>query len=496
MLQILSEWAAETWRVTLELAPWLLFGLFMAGLLHVLLPIGYIRRHLGGSGFSNVLKAVIVGIPMPLCSCGVIPTGIGLKRDGASDGASVGFLIATPQTGVDSFFVAASMLGWPFALFKVGAALVTGLAGGVLTNLIKHRAVEPPEQSAFSGTRKGNLRERVYALFEFGFVEILGGVAGWMVIGVILAGLIGAVVPDDYFANVAWMSGLAGMLVILLVSLPMYVCAVASVPLAYGLVQAGMPTGAALVFLMAGPASNAATVGAILKAFGARIVGIYVGTVAVLSILLGWLFQSVIGDAATKQALQHEHTAWWAVAAAFVLIALLAWHLLAGIRMRLRARRIARLTPGEHSYTFAVRGMECGKCVAHVTDAIERLGGVDAAYVDLESGEARVVGHRLSTDAIIQVVGDAGYEIELVEDETMDGSQESTFAVRGMTCENCVKHVTKAIEGVEGVEAAEVDLQTGRARVLGLDYDAEAIVAAVTEAGYAIEPGEDVTPEP
>jgi copper ion binding protein len=404
----------------------------------------------------------------------------------------VGFLIATPQTGVDSFFVSASMLGWPFALFKVFAALVTGMAGGLLTNTIRHRAVEPPESAGETGMRKGTLRERVQALFEFGFVEILGGVAGWMVIGVLLAGLIGAIVPENYFSDFIWMQGLLGMLIMLAISLPMYVCAVASVPIAYGLVQAGMPLGAALVFLMAGPASNVATVGAIFKAFGARVVGIYVGTVAVLSVLLGWFFQTwVLGKVVSGPALDHEHRPWWAVAAALALIALLAWHIASDIRARLKARRVARMTPGEHALTFAVRGMDCGNCVAHVTRAIEGLGGVDAAYVDLESGEARVVGRLLSTDAIVAAVGEAGYEIELLEDEAMNGTAESTFSVQGMTCKNCVAHVTRAIEGVDGVEAANVDLETGRARVLGHGVDPEAVVAAVTDAGYAIEPAKD-----
>ncbi|MBN1846749.1 MAG: permease, partial [Sedimentisphaerales bacterium] len=129
---------AETWQIVRELSPWLLFGMLLAGILHVLLPAGFIRRHLGGSRLASVLKAVAAGVPLPLCSCGVIPTAIGLRKDGASKGAVTGFLISTPQTGVDSILVSATFLGWPFALFKVVSALVSGCVGGWLVNLTEN----------------------------------------------------------------------------------------------------------------------------------------------------------------------------------------------------------------------------------------------------------------------------------------------------------------------------------------------------------------------
>jgi uncharacterized membrane protein YraQ (UPF0718 family) len=119
------------WNVWVELAPWLLLGALVSGVIHVFLPTDFVRRHLTGRG--SIAKAVALGVPLPLCSCGVIPAGLGLKKDGASDGAAVGFLISTPQTGVDSVLVAAAFLGWPFALFKVVAATITGMTGGLLT---------------------------------------------------------------------------------------------------------------------------------------------------------------------------------------------------------------------------------------------------------------------------------------------------------------------------------------------------------------------------
>ena len=122
------------WNLMLELAPWLFVGTVMASLLHIWLPPDFINRRLGSGGPSSVLRAVVFGVPLPLCSCAVIPAAVSLKKEGAGQGSALGFLIATPQTGVDSILVTASMLGWPFALFKVVAALVTGVVGGVLAD--------------------------------------------------------------------------------------------------------------------------------------------------------------------------------------------------------------------------------------------------------------------------------------------------------------------------------------------------------------------------
>ncbi|MFC1759780.1 permease [Planctomycetota bacterium] len=133
-METVLELISDAWIVTSELAPWLLLGAILSGVLHLFLPQATIKKYLNGR--SGVLRAVIFGIPLPLCSCGVVPAGIGLKKDGASDGAAIGFLIATPQTGVDSIVASAGILGWPFALFKVVAALVTGVFGGYATDYV------------------------------------------------------------------------------------------------------------------------------------------------------------------------------------------------------------------------------------------------------------------------------------------------------------------------------------------------------------------------
>ena len=241
------KYVENFWQIMLELGPWLVFGLFLAGLLHVALPEGFVKRHFGGRGFRDVLHAVVLGIPMPLCSCGVIPTAIGLRRDGASKGASMGFLISTPQTGVDSILVCAGFLGWPLALFKVVCALFSGMIGGLLVNKIdKARDIQDsstknnccsnhggttektePDSCCHKSQEKSQqkiLLPKIKALFAFGFGDLFRDIYIWLLIGVAVAALITTFVPANFFAKVEWMQGIFGMLIVLAVSIPMYVC--------------------------------------------------------------------------------------------------------------------------------------------------------------------------------------------------------------------------------------------------------------------------------
>jgi uncharacterized membrane protein YraQ (UPF0718 family)/copper chaperone CopZ len=398
--------------VLTDMAPWLLFGLFVAGVLHVTCPMSFVRRHLGGRGFWNVFKAVLVGVPLPLCSCGVIPASIGLKRDGASDGASVGFLISTPQTGVDSILVSARFLGWPFALFKVLSALVTGLVGGQMVNWFGRATVDV---SAADRTEQpiSGLRRRVAEMVRFGFVQLLGDIYLWLILGIIISGLISALVPPDFFAGMPWMQGLPGMLVMLAISAPMYVCATSSAPIAASLIHAGMPTGAALVFLMAGPATNAATVGAIFRAFGRRVGLIYIGTVAVSSVLLGWLFEGVLGGASAQSAAMcHAVSRPAGLAASVVLALLLAGHAAAHLRRRLGAARSAERPAAGGEVRLAVSGMTCRHCAGNVRRALESVGGVKSVVVDLGSGTAIVRGEGVPSARLVEALADAGYPAE------------------------------------------------------------------------------------
>ncbi|MGB7475702.1 MAG: permease, partial [Polyangiales bacterium] len=285
------------WQVWLQLSPWLLLGAAAAGALHVLLPRDFARRQF--RGYGGVAKAVVLGVPLPLCSCGVIPTALGLKKDGASDGAAVGFLISTPQTGVDSLLVSASFLGWPFTIFKCLSALVMGLAGGAVTESLhtEARGIEEFEQAPAPQTTVG--------FFEH-MVDVIRPIWKWIVFGVVASAAITVWIPPGAIAGWSDIHPAVSGLAALAIALPLYVCATASVPIAAALIAQGMPTGAALVFLMAGPATNIATIGAVKRAFGGRVLAVYLATVVIGSVGLAYVYDAFIPFAALGQ-MTHEH---------------------------------------------------------------------------------------------------------------------------------------------------------------------------------------------
>ena len=408
----------ESWFVLTELAPWLLLGLLVAGLIHILLPKDFLRHWLGRRRMGGVFWAALFGVPMPLCSCGVIPASIGLKKEGASDGAAVAFLISTPQTGVDSILVSATFLGWPFALFKVGSAFVTGLLGGGLTNIAAHDKQEPEVVAADEPPLKG-VGARVRELFRFAFGRLLGDIYRWVIIGVITSGILTALLPENYFADVPWARGFAGMLVMLVIALPLYVCATSSVPIAASLVRAGLPPGAALVFLMAGPATNVATLGAIFRTFGKRVTVIYVLTVAVSSLIFGSVFNFVVAvDASDTTAhLSHVLPNWKTWVATGILLCLLAGHAYAGVMGKLRPS-IPVPAPAQESLAITVEGMTCQHCANSVRKAIESLAGVSSAVVDLKTERATLYGRDIHLQEVADAVHKAGYGVGEIPQKT------------------------------------------------------------------------------
>ncbi len=393
---------AAIWDILLELAPWLLLGMGFAGLLHVLLPADLIQRQL--RGHAGVLKAVALGVPLPLCSCGVIPAGLGLKRDGASNGSSVGFLISTPQTGVDSILVSASFLGWPFALFKVAAAFVTGLAGGWITDAVAGEGeIERPDTLATGDGRRGIRDGLAHAN------EILGGIWRWLVIGVVISAAISVWIPSGSLATFTPLGTVGMFAAVLAVSVPLYVCATASVPIAAALVVSGMPAGAALVFLMAGPATNVATIGAIYRGLGKRSLIVYLTTIVLGSLGFGLAFDFLLETAPMAVAHgHHEHATWWAFASAVVLLGWMGYHAVSELRVwigKLRARSMTEVP--RHEVT--VTGLGCNSCVNKLTGILQETDGVQAVEVTLEPGRAVVLGE-IELERVKEIIEDAGYD--------------------------------------------------------------------------------------
>ncbi|MCJ7543493.1 MAG: permease [Phycisphaerae bacterium] len=422
-----SSVPAAFWGVLSEMAPYLLFGFLAAGVLSVLISPRFISRHLGGGGVLSVLKASAFGVPLPLCSCSVIPVATSLRRHGAGKGATTAFLISAPQTGVDSILVTFSLLGGVFAIFRPIVALLSGLIGGVLVELLDRdcaTCAAPSEQDDVPGDPRGLGARLVHAL-HYGFVTLPEDIGWPLLAGLVVAALISALVPPDFFATAlggAMGGGVLAMLVMMLLGVPVYVCATASVPIAAALVAKGVSPGAALAFLMTGPATNAATIVTVWRVMGVRTGVLYLLTIMGTAMGAGLMLNAIFSMPAMPQppaagVAMIPH--WIGATAAVVLLALLG---VAVVRPLLRRRR----EPAGAAAGVALRigGMTCGHCVRRITDALQACRGVESAAVDLSAGNAVVSGRDLKAGELVKVVGDLGYDCEVAPRPAATGDQD------------------------------------------------------------------------
>jgi len=297
--------AVGAWTTIEQMSLYLLFGFLMAGILYVLIPASLVEKHLSGRGILPLLKSTVLGIPLPLCSCGVIPVAASIRKHGAGKGATTAFLLSTPQTGIDSIFVTLSLLGPVFAVARPLTALVAGLFGGTLASVFDTGKKENTSSTSCSdgccttgrdqattctdeccNASAATGRSRFARVFHYGFVTLPKDIGKPLLWGIVAAGVISAFVPGDFFAHTLG-TGIVSMIAMMILGIPVYVCATASVPVAAALMTKGVSAGAALVFLATGPATNAATITTIWKIMGRRTAVIYLAAVAVTSLAAG-----------------------------------------------------------------------------------------------------------------------------------------------------------------------------------------------------------------
>lgn len=421
MFETVLHIAAGIWLVTARMAVWLLLGFLMAGFLSVFISPAWLERHLGGRGLGPVLKASLFGVPLPLCSCGVIPVAASLRAHGASRGATTAFLLSTPQTGVDSILVTYTLLGPLFAVFRPLAALVTGfLGGGLVQALAEPRGAEAAAalRPSPADDRPRGVAAKVRAALDYGLVTLPADIARALLVGVVIAGALAALIPQDFLARYLD-SGPLAIVLMMVVGIPIYVCATASVPLAAGFIFLGASPGAALAFLIAGPATNAATISTVARVLGRRTTVIYLLTVAGSAfgsgLLLDWLLPRAAAAVPALDHGIHHHEGvglgghLWAAVLTGVMIR--SWWL---ARRRASGRDGGACAAGptdagpEH-LEIAVGGMTCSHCSGSVQRAVGGLPGVRACRVDLDGGRAFVDGEGLDGAAIARAVEALGF---------------------------------------------------------------------------------------
>jgi len=352
MPEQIVEIASEFWSTIGQMAPFLLFGFLAAGALSVIVSPDWIERQLGGGRLAPVIKASAFGVPLPLCSCSVIPVATSLRRHGASKGATTAFLISTPQTGVDSILATFSLLGWILAVFRPVAALISGVLGGTLVSLTGDSGgpdapdAEPCTDPCCSAKGGGKLK----AALQYGFVTLPKDIGGSLLIGLVIGALITVYVGGgDYFSRTV-PPGPPQILLLMLVGVPLYICATASIPIAAGLILAGVSPGAALAMLVTGPATNALTIATVWKVLGRRTCLIYLLTMMVSAFVGGLLLDSMVTIDQVKMAIHDEWMpSWFRHASAIGLIGLLAFG--AAPRRRRQKRAVKSCCANEEQHT-------------------------------------------------------------------------------------------------------------------------------------------------
>lgn len=356
----------------MESAPWLLLGLLVAGVMHELVPVSFLEKHMGSASFGSISKAAIIGAPLPLCSCGVIPAALGLRRSGASKSSTISFLVSTPETGVDSVSVSYALLGPLYAIVRPVAAVVSAIYAGLMVRFFAERneltvQSEPVAASATSSCCSSQAKpevvkkpedktqccdsdlahqhdhnlprksSQVAKVLSYASGKLLEDIVVWLLIGLALAAAIKTWVPTDFLTQ--WGDGVIAMLVMALIGIPMYICATASTPLAVGFLAAGLSPGAVLVFLMAGPATNVSTMGMIKQEMGARTLVLYLFSVISASIGFGYALNYLVSSFSLSSMIKttshvHEHGA--GVQIIYGLCAIL----LAGLMVRLGVKKL------------------------------------------------------------------------------------------------------------------------------------------------------------
>ncbi|HAQ21080.1 MAG TPA: heavy metal-associated domain-containing protein [Prolixibacteraceae bacterium] len=436
-MDFVSDYISELVTLFNEMAPWLLFGLVFAGLLKVYFPQKNIEKYLGKPNLRSTVNASVLGVPLPLCSCGVIPTAISFYKNGASKGATNSFLISTPQTGIDSIFATYSMLGWPFAILRPLVAFSTGIFGGVMTNwLMKEKAKPIPEVNPmFAGLRLDTQKaskpvaacddddsghpappkKEAHALIRaanYAFIELLQDIAKWLIIGFMAAALLSVLLPDGFFSMFKGY-GFFEILIVLAASVPLYICATGSIPIAAVLLMKGVSPGAALVFMMAGPATNVATITVLAKTMGKKSLFIYLGSIIGGAIFFGMLTNWLIPADFILSKMNHDHgdgmahemlPKWVGITSSLVLVV----SIIAGYFIE-RIKKQKKMT-NETFQAFRVEGMTCSHCEASINRNLSKLDGIDEVIADRNTAQVKVRGSEINFSEIERMVTDLGYQ--------------------------------------------------------------------------------------
>lgn len=472
---IVMQYLSQLLSLVAEMIPYLLLGFLFAGLLHVLVPHKFYQKYLSQNNFRSVILASLFGIPLPLCSCGVIPTAMSLRKEGGSKAATTAFLCATPQTGIDSILATFSVFGLAFALIRPIAALFSAVVIGILICIIERK--KDNQDNTISSMKSGKSEEKQEKFYKkmiralrYGFVEMIQDIGGHMITGLVIAALISVALPESWLVSLADRP-LLEMLAVLLFAIPMYVCATGSIPIAAALMLKGLTPGAALVFLMAGPAINFASLLVVNKALGKKATGIFLIGIIVCALIFGlsidYLMPSEWFSAISSENCHHEAIGlWqWICLAAFILLLINAF----ALRKHHHGEQSCHCGCHEEDCGCNDEGRECHEesCGCNDDDCDCHEEGCGCHEEDCEcKGDCN--GHHNKKDD---------------EEDAANHEESAFFEIEGMRCNHCRSNLEEALSKIDGVKSVSVSLEEKRAIVLG-HFNKQDVINCIREMGF------------
>lgn len=404
----INDFINEVSNLFVEIAPYLILGFIVSGLLYMFTSKEMITKNVGTPGFMSVLKASILGVPMPLCSCGVIPVSTSMYKRGATKGATLSFLISTPQTGVDSILLTLNQMGPQFAIIRPIVALITGVIGGMFGDLISDN-----DYKSTANVKHKHEPKNLLDGLKYSFITLPQDVIKPLIKGIIISGFISILLPNDFFASYN-LTGITAMIIIAIASVPIYVCATASVPIAMMLISKGLEPGAAFVFLMAGPATNAATISVIINSLGKKIVYVYISVIFISSIIFGLLINAFLDPNSLPMNMHHghSHNIIWNI---FSQLSVSGMIIITGYTLfsqfKGQSKNDVSNLNQSVDLSIIIKGMTCNHCKETATEAINSCHGVEDVSIDLESGQALISGKNIDEKEIITSINSVGFSV-------------------------------------------------------------------------------------
>jgi len=398
------------WNLIIEISPFLLFGFFISGILSIYLTVDTIKKYLGKDSLSSVIFASVLGVPLPLCSCGVIPVSAYLKKHGATKASTSSFLISTPQTGVDSIFITYSLLGPVLAIYRPIVALLSGILGGSLTHFMdKNENKVDFDKCEDVCCDESENSSKLMRIFNYGFIRLPLDIVTPLILGLFVSSIIAIFIEPNYFE--LYGSGITGMIIMLLLGLPTYVCATASVPIAFILYTKGFSLGALLVFLMSGPATNITTISVCWKILGKKSTIIYLSTIIISSISAGLFLDYIVPQLNIQNSsyqVSHLIGKNMHILCGCILVGIL----LNSIRMKLFDTK-SNMKVSEKNTNIFVEGMTCSHCEESIQKTLMKLSGVSSVIANSKTGQVIIQGDTFSDKEVNKEINELGFKVKV-----------------------------------------------------------------------------------